>query len=206
MSTVPSREETSASVAKSESIVASELLTIDSTRTIEYETSEGSGLVINAYNCGLRIVPPSFFNNEATIELHLDHNSLSFLPREIGCFSMLRSLSLHDNQLTCIPESIGELRTLKQLRLDRNLLTFLPDSIVGCVSLQLLHSDGNLDLASLPANLGDLLELSDLGIGNCPALKCLPLSLGQLENVSIWICDPSFIVSSVILFPKSLKI
>ncbi|EPZ32627.1 Endonuclease/exonuclease/phosphatase domain-containing protein [Rozella allomycis CSF55] len=75
--------------------------------------------------------------------LYLNHNSLTFIPGDIGRLNSLNVLDLSGNQLKALPPEIGHLTNLKDLLLFDNLLSTLPFEMGTLYQLEFLGLEGN---------------------------------------------------------------
>ena len=116
-------------------------------------------------------------------KLNLSHLELSSLPAEIGQLTQLRKLNLSYNSLNTLPPEIGQLCQLTRLNLDDNKLSSLPAEIWQLTELQKLRLSDN-SLNTLPPEIGNLSNLKDLRIMQNPALSELPMSLGQIPDLT----------------------
>ena len=118
------------------------------------------------FGMGVKQIEPDLFSllSRTLHTLHLDHNSLSTLPSEIGQLSFLRELAVHSNKLSSLPESIGGLCELRTLRVDDNCLTSLPLSLSSLRKLRVLHLGGN-QIKKMKEVVSGMVWLQDLMIG-----------------------------------------
>lgn len=74
------------------------------------------------------------------LELHIDHNNLSYIPNGfLPLFATLRRLALNNNQLTSLPDDIGALKNLEECILDANPLQCITMNVSQCSKLASLH-------------------------------------------------------------------
>ncbi|XP_071637439.1 uncharacterized protein [Temnothorax longispinosus] len=89
----------------------------------------------------------------ALTELIVCHNSLRFLPRDLGTLPHLEKLVLSNNMLMIVlPACIGKLSALTELIVCHNSLRYLPQSIGNLRNLQVLRSSNN-KLFYLPGSM-----------------------------------------------------
>ncbi len=115
-------------------------------------------------------------------------NQLVQLPRTIGLLSNLKWLNVGENNLTAIPEEIGLCRMqhtyfLKHFHIDSGIkLNFRQNNKNVCLEGQLenlehLYLNDNLNLASLPIELG----------------MCTKLQIMSIENSSLHLMPPDIV-------------
>ncbi|KAF1817643.1 glucose-repressible alcohol dehydrogenase transcriptional effector [Eremomyces bilateralis CBS 781.70] len=128
----------------------------------------GSKLYFDAIDVGghkIRNLSPSLFNYTFLTRLILNHNSLQYLPSQIGRLRGLIQLDVSFNHLRELPPEIGMLTNLRELLLFRNYLEVLPPEL-GCLyQLEMLGVIGN----QLPDEVTTILK--DEGTG--PLIKFL---------------------------------
>ncbi|MBN1914904.1 MAG: leucine-rich repeat domain-containing protein [Parachlamydiales bacterium] len=116
-------------------------------------------------------------------QLDLSRSSLTRMPREITCFSLLEDLNISGNYLWFFPESLGSLEHLKTLDASENELCFLPEQVWEWKQLTVLNLFKNR-ISSLSDKIGSLPLLEKLNLGrNC--LETLPSSIGSLKRLRI---------------------
>ncbi|CCM06105.1 uncharacterized protein FIBRA_08354 [Fibroporia radiculosa] len=76
--------------------------------------------------------------------LHLDHNSLRYIPESLGALTRLVHLSCSNNQLRALPASISRLYNLETLEVHNNSLAELPSTLWNCENLHLINATSNL--------------------------------------------------------------
>lgn len=108
---------------------------------------------------------------ETIIQLHLQNNQFTTLPRDIKFLINLQHLNLNSNHIHSLTPEIGQLKRLSQLHLYQNKLKTLPPEIGELSSLVTLDLRNN-DLERLPESILNLKNLQKLYLsGN----KKLPL-------------------------------
>ena len=112
--------------------------------------------------------------------LSLTGHRLTSLPKEIGLCTNLTDLYLARNKLTSIPKEIGDLKNLEFLGLTQNKLTSIPKEIGLCKKLKYLALSWN-NLTSLPKEIEDLPKLRILELYNNPRLKGISSELRKRE-------------------------
>jgi Leucine-rich repeat (LRR) protein len=144
------------------------------------EWDDGESLVLN--DLSLESVAPVFAELEqagccATLRrLDLSSNQIDFVPRSIGQFKQLESLSIESNMLRTLPSEFGEMgASLERLHLYNNRISVLPSSVGRLVGLRRLYLDNN-QLVTLPIELELLTNLTLLSLDN-NRLKKIPPSV-----------------------------
>jgi len=124
--------------------------------------------------------------------------SLSSLPID----SQLQTLSFHGCALAVTKDDDWGPGMEALARTGRNDRGYLSISITGCETLSCLPSSvgrlkdttkdrvliylkGNINLAYLPYELGNVTNLKILGLDNCPKISKLPWTLSRLDGISI---------------------
>jgi C-terminal novel E3 ligase, LRR-interacting/Leucine rich repeat len=122
------------------------------------------------------------FQNKS-IDLNLDGFQLNNLPAIIGNLTQLQKIYLRDNQLQVFPAEISKLTQLQYISVANNKLQVLPAEIGNLTQLEYLIVTNN-QLQVLPAEIGNLNQLKRLHLVNNQNLAELPLSLGELLELS----------------------
>lgn len=114
------------------------------------------------------------------VNLQLDHNQITVLPRLIGTFVNLVSLDISNNQITVISPSIVRLTKLKTLIARNNRLDddAMPKDLGLMQSLQVVNFAGNR-LTKLPMQFTELRNLKCIYIG-ANRINCVP---SEIENL-----------------------
>ncbi|KAI0461261.1 hypothetical protein LJB42_000927 [Komagataella kurtzmanii] len=121
----------------------------------------------------LTSLSPSVLSNVPQVtHLILNHNHLSFLPKEISTLKKLKKLSVCNNNLTTLPDEISELQELTSLDLHLNNIKTLPITIWQLNLRELILSSNSLP--DTPALTGEN------KLGN--SLLILSLSHNRLRN------------------------
>lgn len=93
---------------------------------------------------GLRAISPTLFSSYRFLRrVDLNHNTLKYLPSEIGELRSLTHLDLSNNELTELPPEIGMLSKLKQLEVFDNQISSLCYEIGFLYRLEFLGIWGN---------------------------------------------------------------
>ncbi|CAH3020454.1 unnamed protein product, partial [Porites evermanni] len=118
---------------------------------------------------------------EQLLELRLDENRLSTLPKSLSCMKNLKVLELGDNNLTSLPDDIGSLMKLEILNLSQNNMTELPASIGDLPSLKILDLSGN-HIEDLPESFQSAGVIESFFMEK-NYVKTLPSWCGSLCNI-----------------------
>ena len=124
---------------------------------------------------GLTKIPDVVFKLDTLRILELNNNKLTELPAELGDLAELRDLRVQTNKLKTLPAAIGNLTELRVLKLDSNKLTELPDELTG------IYMSGNDDLTSLPAGMGEMRSLREIGVPS--VVDSIPESFANLKKL-----------------------
>ncbi|XP_006265762.1 volume-regulated anion channel subunit LRRC8B [Alligator mississippiensis] len=112
-------------------------------------------------------------------QLYLNYNNIKSVPLQLFLCRKLYYLDLSYNKLTSIPEEIKYLTNLQYFALTKNHIEKLPDGLFQCKKLQYLLL-GNNSLMSLSPLVGQLLNLIQLElVGNY--LESLPAELEECQ-------------------------
>lgn len=152
------------------------------------QTYEDDSLAVRAIldSNGLNDIPVNSVADSSggrIVILHLDSNSLTAIPSEIGNLTSLQYLYLFDNSLSSLPAEIENLTYLMQLDIDRNNLDSIPSKIGNLSNLTYLGLSNN-NLASLPLEIGNLTELEKLYLDS-NSLTNIPTEIGNLTKLII---------------------
>ncbi|XP_063796008.1 volume-regulated anion channel subunit LRRC8B [Pseudophryne corroboree] len=114
-------------------------------------------------------------------QLYLNHNNIEMVPLQLFLCSKLRILDLGYNNLTFIPEEIQLLKNLQYFAVTKNSIEILPDGLFKCSKLQCLLLGKN-SLTSLPTHVGDLTNLIKIElVGN--QIESLPRELESCQSL-----------------------
>lgn len=137
-------------------------------------------------NYNLDTLPPSIGNltelEWLIINTYDGGNSFTSIPASISQLQRLHTLEL-EGHFELIPQSLWQLKNLRLLTIKSSSLLSLPESIAtleGLVELRLSCKQ----LQELPDCIGDLTNLSYLGIFDCPNVKYLPESIKNIETLN----------------------
>eukprot|EP00250_Pteridium_aquilinum_P022040 c25287_g4_i2 orf=239-3382(+) len=141
------------------------------------------------YNNFAGAFPATLYNCSKLHNLSLSANLFEgSLPESIDALAALRSLDLSANNFSgAIPPSFGRLPHLQELNLINNLLNDTIPSFIGNLStLQVLKLAYNpfSNRATVPAEFGNLTELTYLWLAKCNLQGAIPASLGNLFKLS----------------------
>jgi len=139
--------------------------------------------------------------------LHLQNNSIKFLPDEFGFnFRHLRSLALNENGLTSLPRSFFFMDQLSFLDISGNDFSAqdFPAELCECKSLQILRISG-CNIWTVPKSIGNLQNLKKLCLPN-NYIAALPLEIYSLSGLERLNLASNLIscISSEIRFLKQL--
>ncbi|XP_030429006.1 volume-regulated anion channel subunit LRRC8B [Gopherus evgoodei] len=114
-------------------------------------------------------------------QLYLNYNNIKNVPLQLFLCKKLHYLDLSYNKLTSIPEEISYLTNLQYFAVTKNHIEILPDGLFQCKKLQCLLL-GHNSLTSLSPRVGQLLNLVQLVlIGNY--LESLPAELEECQSL-----------------------
>ena len=116
------------------------------------------GLIVNCSGRGLKSLPSVPID---TVQLHLDHNSISEIPREAFTGRPIKTLSLHNNSIRYLDEGVlNTLPRLTGLDVSKNSLEVIPGNLPSTLSKLNLQDNkiSSLDF-NLFKNLSDCEEL-----------------------------------------------
>jgi Leucine-rich repeat (LRR) protein len=157
------------------------------------------------------------------MSLHFDHNIMSVLPSEIGCFVNLISLDISNNQMKnlspdicslpqlrtliarnnhltveSIPKDFGLISSLVVMNVSGNFFTEVPMQFTELTSLKCLYLGANR-ITNVPKEIARLQHLEILYLGG-NVLKSIPEEIGYMQSlVSLVLCD-----NRLELLPNSL--
>nr|XP_005997755.1 PREDICTED: volume-regulated anion channel subunit LRRC8B [Latimeria chalumnae] len=114
-------------------------------------------------------------------QLYLNHNKIKILPVQLLLCSKIRHLDISHNNLNCIPEEIYYLKNLQYFSVTNNYIEALPDSLFQCKNLQYLLLGRN-SLSTLSPQICELVNLIKLELtGN--QLELLPVELERCRRL-----------------------
>lgn len=143
----------------------------------------GQSTELNLTGLGLRSLPSLLWELTHLTKLVLDDNELTSLPSGIGNLRQLTLLSAEKNKIEALPYEIVNLRELRVLNFNSNQIEALPPGIGGLQHLTVLKAAFNR-LEFIPPEIGRCIGLHTLDLHNNPYLHVLPMSLGQLTNIT----------------------
>ncbi|XP_047144102.1 leucine-rich repeat serine/threonine-protein kinase 2 isoform X2 [Hydra vulgaris] len=146
-----------------------EIKSISSTAIMSYLNAVEK---LNLSSNKLQEVPLELFRLPKLYSLNLSSNQLRYLPDIKEWSPFLTTLALDKNLLEGFPSHVEELK-LKHLYLANNKLKKVPESICNLKCLETLDISQNVDINSLPANMGKLSKLTNLGLKDLE-IKDLP--------------------------------
>lgn len=118
--------------------------------------------------------------------LHISHNNLVSIPKEISKLTKLKILYLGNNQLESIPNELFSLINLEILDLGDNLITSLPSEICELTKLEILNLSNNL-MHNIPKEVFQLPNLKFLYV-NSNLIELIPKEIifsSSLEWMSL---------------------
>jgi len=136
-------------------------------------TTLSSGMVFEIANFGWK---------HSLTELHLDHNQIEIIPREISLFMQLRVLTFENNHVRSLPRDLGKLIKLEVLLFSHNEVLEIPLEFGQLTSLRKLSFTGNL-VRKFPPNLARLENLRKVNFENNPIIYPPPDVTKQGWNV-----------------------
>uniref|UniRef100_A0A0M3HUI8 E3 ubiquitin-protein ligase LRSAM1 n=1 Tax=Ascaris lumbricoides TaxID=6252 RepID=A0A0M3HUI8_ASCLU len=157
-------------------------------------TSEGELADISC--CGLRKVPPGFYNlcrvfRKEILDLHSNElSSLSASDKEedlLKMDSILREINASKNLLRIFPKSLLSIRSLTAIDLSENQINEIPNEIDVLYNLQRLNLKSNR-LRAIPATIGKLKNLRELDI-SLNMVRQLPVEISHLDNLQELLMD-----------------
>ncbi|KAL0482684.1 hypothetical protein AKO1_014384 [Acrasis kona] len=129
---------------------------------------------------------PNHVNGSPPIQtLMLNNNELEWIPEWINQLApTLVDITLQSNKLTTLPKTFGELTLLTTLYLFKNELTHLPDEICNLINLTEFDVFEN-KLKKLPDNIGNFTKLSRLCVDDND-LTTIPNSLMNCDQLYLF--------------------
>ncbi len=116
--------------------------------------------------------------------LSLGDNNFTSVEPGVGGLSHLQFLDLVDNHLSSLPESLSGLKSLETLLLWGNSFTSMPSAIAGMSNLRQLLMEDNQLTGELPAWIGNLANLEELGLA-INHITSVPPEIGKLDNLQL---------------------
>ncbi|XP_075038508.1 volume-regulated anion channel subunit LRRC8B [Mixophyes fleayi] len=114
-------------------------------------------------------------------QLYLNHNNIEMMPLQLFLCNKLRVLDLSYNNLAFIPEEIQLLKNLQYFAVTKNSIEMLPDGLFKCSKLQCLLLGKN-SLTSLSPQVGELMNLIKIElVGN--QIESLPPELESCQSL-----------------------
>lgn len=119
----------------------------------------GALMVLDLHGNEISEIPAALSRLETLQTLNLSHNNITAFPPEL-CDLNLIDLQLQQNQLTELPKNFGYLIKLKKLDISFNSLESLPETIDSMSQLQELNVSSNFLKSMDPVDLNRLEMLS----------------------------------------------
>lgn len=141
-------------------------------------------LVDASFVAPLASLPSSLGKLGALRELFVRSPALASIPEDALPRGLERLNLIQCTALAALPTSLGELVNLTQLNVTASKITALPASMRKLKKLTTLRMDENADLTEIPAWIGDLRALDDLGFEKSPKIRSLPESIRKLEKLT----------------------
>ncbi|KAG9483176.1 volume-regulated anion channel subunit LRRC8B [Eleutherodactylus coqui] len=114
-------------------------------------------------------------------QLYISHNNIEKMPLQLFLCTKLRVLDLSYNNLNVIPDEIQLLKNLQYFAVTNNSLEMLPDGLFRCSKLQCLLLGRN-SLTSLSPHVGYLMNLIKIElVGN--QIESLPPELESCQSL-----------------------
>ena len=121
-------------------------------------------------------IPHCLLKLPSLSELHLGHNSLEEIPDVVEWSPCLTVLDLSHNQLSSLPINVIA-PAIRALNLSHNYFRKVPLCICSFTTLHSLNLSENQDIHQLPAEMGQLSQLSRLGLSGVNRLNDPPRNL-----------------------------
>ncbi|KAJ3328562.1 hypothetical protein HDU76_009737 [Blyttiomyces sp. JEL0837] len=128
--------------------------------------------------------------NDQTIASYIDRNSLTGpILTSFGALTSLQILAINNNQLTSLPSSMANLKSLNFLSMGvNNFGGDLPSWIMGMTGLTFFSCWGSGYSGTFP-DVGKLVNMVEINLGNSGFTGSLPSSIGNLKNLKKWSSD-----------------
>jgi Leucine-rich repeat (LRR) protein len=132
-----------------------------------------------------RIKTIGIFNLKELVDLHVENNLISIIPRNISGMKSLVHFIAHDNRIVRVSDSICTLEFLEYLNLDNNRLEKLPDNL-GVVN-SLVRLDIRNNKISILPTMPSLLYLmaADNPIKNLEVLSTNQFNVLDIRNCGV---------------------
>ena len=124
-------------------------------------------------NNGLTSIPQCVYGMTTLKHLYLNNNNIERVDENIQALTNLCKLSISNNEIENISKSIMCCAKLMSLNLMSNELEVLPDELGCLTALKSLLIGQNSELAELPVSIGNLAELTELDASSC-TIRSLP--------------------------------
>jgi len=135
------------------------------------------GPVVTLSNLPEALKNPSYYKSARFTNLNLNE-----FPDQIFVFLNLEEIDVSGNNLRIIPNKLNELKNLKELHLNNNRLNTLGAEITSCKKLEVLQIQDN-PLVSISKELGNMLTMREITIGEIDRNCSVPLELWSLKNL-----------------------
>eukprot|EP00826_Nyctotherus_ovalis_P027093 TRINITY_DN2112_c0_g1_i12.p1 TRINITY_DN2112_c0_g1~~TRINITY_DN2112_c0_g1_i12.p1 ORF type:complete len:811 (+),score=152.51 TRINITY_DN2112_c0_g1_i12:81-2513(+) len=157
-------------------------------KALEWQRNE-----VSLIRKGLSKLPCHLISRYTRLEvLDLRDNEFTQFPEEVLHLGSLAALRLDGNCIRTIPHSITKLSLLKTFTVSKNKIQCLTPSMAKLQTLVTLSVNENKDLKEWPVWLGDLPRLRVLHMQGNRRIASIPASLGQMENLIElgfdWLC------------------
>eukprot|EP00945_MAST-04E_sp_MAST-4E-sp1_P001631 g1631.t1 len=135
-------------------------------------------------NNGLTSIPQCVYGMTTLKHLYLNNNNIERVDENIQALTNLCKLSISNNEIENISKSIMCCAKLMSLNLMSNELEVLPDELGCLTALKSLLIGQNSELAELPVSIGNLAELTELDASSC-TIRSLPEAILKLAKEKI---------------------
>ena len=123
-------------------------------------------------------IPPELFTLPRIKDIDLSFNSITSLPPDLHSRSLapsLESINLSNNQLNDLPLYLKNSH-IRLLDISSNLFSRVPSCIIQMTHLNTLNISSNIGIEEVPYELGNIRNLTFLGINGLPYIKNVPTS------------------------------